>query len=354
MRTKLSQFKFDLPKELIAQYPTEHRDESRLMVVHKDTGKIEHKVFKDIVDYFDNGDSFIFNNTKVFPARLFGRKEKTGAKIEVFLLRELNPDMFLWDVLVDPARKIRVGNKLYFADEKGNDLLVAEVVDNTTSRGRTIRFFYEGDNETFRETLYSLGNTPLPKYINRQVEDIDVQRYQTLYAEEVGSVAAPTAGLHFSEHLLKRLQIKGVEFSNVTLHVGLGTFNDIEVEDLSKHKMEAEYFKITQESAEIVNQSKINNGRVCAIGTTSMRSIESAVSATNTLKAAEGWTNLFIFPPFDFHIADSMITNFHLPKSSLVIMVAAFGGYDLIMDAYQEAIKEKYRFYSYGDAMLII
>ena len=354
MRTKLSQFKFDLPKELIAQYPTEHRDESRLMVVHKDTGKIEHKVFKDIVDYFDNGDSFIFNNTKVFPARLFGRKEKTGAKIEVFLLRELNPDMFLWDVLVDPARKIRVGNKLYFADEKGNDLLVAEVVDNTTSRGRTIRFFYEGDNETFRETLYSLGNTPLPKYINRQVEDIDVQRYQTLYAEEVGSVAAPTAGLHFSEHLLKRLQIKGVDFSNVTLHVGLGTFNDIEVEDLSKHKMEAEYFKITQESAEIVNQSKINNGRVCAIGTTSMRSIESAVSATDTLKAAEGWTNLFIFPPFDFHIADSMITNFHLPKSSLVIMVAAFGGYDLIMDAYQEAIKEKYRFYSYGDAMLII
>ncbi|SRR6056297_10572 len=354
MRTKLSQFKFDLPKELIAQYPTEHRDESRLMVVHKDTGKIEHKVFKDIVDYFDNGDSFIFNNTKVFPARLFGRKEKTGAKIEVFLLRELNPDMFLWDVLVDPARKIRVGNKLYFADEKGNDLLVAEVVDNTTSRGRTIRFFYEGDNETFRETLYSLGNTPLPKYINRQVEDIDVQRYQTLYAEEVGSVAAPTAGLHFSEHLLKRLQIKGVDFSNVTLHVGLGTFNDIEVEDLSKHKMEAEYFKITQESAEIVNQSKINNGRVCAIGTTSMRSIESAVSATDTLKAAEGWTNLFIFPPYDFHIADSMITNFHLPKSSLVIMVAAFGGYDLIMDAYQEAIKEKYRFYSYGDAMLII
>ena len=354
MRTKLSQFKFDLPKELIAQYPTEHRDESRLMVVHKDTGKIEHKVFKDIVDYFDNGDSFIFNNTKVFPARLFGRKEKTGAKIEVFLLRELNPDMFLWDVLVDPARKIRVGNKLYFADEKGNDLLVAEVVDNTTSRGRTIRFFYEGDNETFRETLYSLGNTPLPKYINRQVEDIDVQRYQTLYAEEVGSVAAPTAGLHFSEHLLKRLQIKGVDFSNVTLHVGLGTFNDIEVEDLSKHKMEAEYFKITQESAEIVNQSKINNGRVCAIGTTSMRSIESEVSATDTLKAAEGWTNLFIFPPYDFHIADSMITNFHLPKSSLVIMVAAFGGYDLIMDAYQEAIKEKYRFYSYGDAMLII
>ncbi|NBC24629.1 MAG: tRNA preQ1(34) S-adenosylmethionine ribosyltransferase-isomerase QueA [Bacteroidetes bacterium] len=354
MRTKLSQFKFDLPKELIAQYPADHRDESRLMVVHKDTGKIEHKVFKDVVDYFDEGDSFIFNNTKVFPARLFGRKEKTGAKIEVFLLRELNQDMFLWDVLVDPARKIRVGNKLYFPNEKGKDLLVAEVVDNTTSRGRTIRFFYEGDNQTFRETLYSLGNTPLPKYINREVEDVDVQRYQTLYAKEVGSVAAPTAGLHFSEHLLKRLQIKGIDFANITLHLGLGTFNDIEVEDLSKHKMEAEYFKIPEKSAEIVNQSKENNKRVCAVGTTSMRSIESAVSATNMLKAAEGWTNLFIFPPFDFHIANSMITNFHLPKSSLAIMVCAFGGYDLIMDAYQEAIKEKYRFYSYGDAMLII
>jgi len=354
MRTKLSQFKFDLPKELIAQYPADHRDESRLMVVHKDTGKIEHKVFKDVVDYFDEGDSFIFNNTKVFPARLFGRKEKTGAKIEVFLLRELNQDMFLWDVLVDPARKIRVGNKLYFANEKGKDLLVAEVVDNTTSRGRTIRFFYEGDNQTFRETLYSLGNTPLPKYINREVEDVDVQRYQTLYAKEVGSVAAPTAGLHFSEHLLKRLQIKGIDFANITLHLGLGTFNDIEVEDLSKHKMEAEYFKIPENSAEIVNQAKENNKRVCAVGTTSMRSIESAVSATNMLKAAEGWTNLFIFPPFDFHIANSMITNFHLPKSSLAIMVCAFGGYDLIMDAYQEAIKEKYRFYSYGDAMLII
>ncbi len=354
MRTKLSQFKFDLPKELIAQYPSEHRDESRLMVVHKDTGKIEHKLFKDIVDYFDDGDSFIMNNTKVFPARLFGRKEKTGAKIEVFLLRELNEDMFLWDVLVDPARKIRVGNKLYFSDEKGNDLLIAEVVDNTTSRGRTIRFFYEGDHQTFRETLYSLGNTPLPKFINREVEQIDIDRYQTLYAEETGSVAAPTAGLHFSEHLLKRLQIKGIDFAKVTLHVGLGTFNDIEVEDLSKHKMEAEYFKINQKNAEIVNRAKENNGRVCAVGTTSMRSIESAVSATDSLKAAEGWTNLFIFPPFDFHIADSMITNFHLPKSSLVIMVAAFGGYDLIMDAYQEAIKEKYRFYSYGDAMLII
>jgi len=354
MRTKLSQFKFDLPKELIAQYPVENRDESRLMVVHKDSGKIEHKVFKDVIDYFDEDDTFIFNNTKVFPARLFGRKEKTGAKIEVFLLRELNEQSFLWDVLVDPARKIRVGNKLYFKDENENDVLVAEVVDNTTSRGRTIRFFYDGEPEEFRKTLYSLGNTPLPKFIDREVEQVDVERYQTIYASEVGAVAAPTAGLHFSEHLIKRLQIKGINFSDVTLHIGLGTFNDIEVEDLSKHKMEAEYFKILQENAEVVNKAIQNNNRICAVGTTSMRAIESAVSAQNLLKSAEGWTNLFIYPPFDFHIANAMISNFHLPKSSLMIMVCAFGGYELIMDAYQEAIKEKYRFYSYGDAMLII
>lgn len=354
MRTKLSQFKFDLPKELIAQYPLENRDESRLMVVHKDSGKIEHKVFKDVIDYFDEDDTFIFNNTKVFPARLFGRKEKTGAKIEVFLLRELNEQSFLWDVLVDPARKIRVGNKLYFKDENENDVLVAEVVDNTTSRGRTIRFFYDGEPEEFRKTLYSLGNTPLPKFIDREVEKVDVERYQTIYASEVGAVAAPTAGLHFSEHLIKRLQIKGINFSDVTLHIGLGTFNDIEVEDLSKHKMEAEYFKILQENAQVVNEAIQNNNRICAVGTTSMRAIESAVSAQNLLKSAEGWTNLFIYPPFDFHIANAMISNFHLPKSSLMIMVCAFGGYELIMDAYQEAIKEKYRFYSYGDAMLII
>jgi S-adenosylmethionine:tRNA ribosyltransferase-isomerase len=354
MRTKLSQFKFDLPKELIAQYPVENRDESRLMVVHKDSGKIEHKVFKDVIDYFDEDDTFIFNNTKVFPARLFGRKEKTGAKIEVFLLRELNEQSFLWDVLVDPARKIRVGNKLYFKDENENDVLVAEVVDNTTSRGRTIRFFYDGEPEEFRKTLYSLGNTPLPKFIDREVEQVDVERYQTIFASEVGAVAAPTAGLHFSEHLIKRLQIKGINFSDVTLHIGLGTFNDIEVEDLSKHKMEAEYFKILQENAEVVNKAIQNNNRICAVGTTSMRAIESAVSAQNLLKSAEGWTNLFIYPPFDFHIANAMISNFHLPKSSLMIMVCAFGGYELIMDAYQEAIKEKYRFYSYGDAMLII
>lgn len=354
MRTKLSQFKFDLPPELVAKYPTDYRDESRLMVLHRKTGKIEHRKFKDILDYFDEDDVMIFNNTKVFPARLYGKKEKTGAKIEVFLLRELNPDSRLWDVLVDPARKIRVGNKLYFADEGGEDVLVAEVVDNTTSRGRTIRFLFEGTDEEFYTDLYRLGNTPLPKYINRTAEEIDNERYQTIYAKEVGAVAAPTAGLHFSRELMKRLEIKGVDFAELTLHVGLGTFRSIDVEDLSKHKMDAEYFKINNLAVEKVNKAKATGKRICSIGTTSMRSIESAVSAEGNLKAAEGWTNKFIYPPFDFSIADSMVTNFHVPKSSLLIMVAAFGGYDLVMEAYKVAVKEKYRFFSYGDAMLII
>lgn len=354
MRTKLSQFDYNLPEKLIAKYPAESRDGSRLMVVHKDTGEIEHKTFKDVIDYFDDGDSLILNNTKVFPARLYGKKEKTGARIEVFLLRELNKTARLWDVLVDPARKIRVGNKLYFHDDDGNDVLVAEVVDNTTSRGRTIRFFYDGDDDEFYQELNNLGNTPLPKYIDRPVEKIDDERYQTLFAKEVGAVAAPTAGLHFSRELLKRFQIKGVGLAEITLHVGLGTFRNIEVEDLSKHKMDAEYYKIEQEAVDIVNASKTGGHRVCGVGTTSMRSVESSVSATGLLKASEGWTNKFIYPPYDFHIADSMITNLHLPKSSLLIMVCAFGGRELILDAYQVAIKEKYRFFSYGDAMLII
>lgn len=324
------------------------------MVVHKDSGKIEHKVFKDLKDYFDDGDCLIFNNTKVFPARLYGRKEKTGAKIEVFLLRELNHEARLWDVLVDPARKIRVGNKLYFSDDSDNEILVAEVVDNTTSRGRTIRFLYDGTEQEFNTALSSLGNTPLPKYINRPAEELDRERYQTVFAKEVGAVAAPTAGLHFSKELLKRLEIKGVTFAELTLHVGLGTFRSIDVEDLSKHKMDAEFFQIRAEATAKVNAAKTGKHRVCSVGTTSMRSIESAVSAEGLLKPAEGWTNLFIYPPYDFHIADSMITNFHLPKSSLVIMVAAFGGYELIMEAYKVAIKEKYKFFSYGDAMLIL
>jgi S-adenosylmethionine:tRNA ribosyltransferase-isomerase len=354
MRTKLSQFKFDLPEELIAQYPSDERDQARLMVVNRATGKIEHKIFKDVLDYFDDGDTLIFNNTKVFPARLYGKKEKTGAKIEVFLLRELNTDARLWDVLVDPARKIRVGNKLYFADDKGNDILVAEVVDNTTSRGRTIRFFYDGDDEQFRGVLKQLGSTPLPKYITRKPEAIDEERYQTVYAKETGAVAAPTAGLHFSRELLKRLEIKGAHLAEVTLHVGLGTFRSIDVEDLSKHKMDAEYYSISEEAASTVNRSKELGKKVCAVGTTSMRTIESSVSALGQLKASSGWTNLFIYPPYDFSIANCMITNFHLPKTSLIIMAAAFGGFDLIMEAYHEAVKEKYRFFSYGDAMLIL
>ncbi len=354
MRTKLSQFAFELPPKLIAEYPKTNRDDSRLMVIHKDTGKIEHRVFRDIIEYFDEHDVMIFNNTKVFPARLFGRKEKTGAKIEVFLLRELNPESRLWDVLVDPARKIRVGNKLYFSDEHDNDILVAEVVDNTTSRGRTIRFLYDGSEEEFQSELHRLGNTPLPKKIGRQAEAIDVERFQTIYAKELGAVAAPTAGLHFSLELMKRLELKGIEFAELTLHIGLGTFRSIDVEDLSKHKMDAEYFKITQKAVDVVNKGMENKRRVCAVGTTSMRAIESAVSAEGFLKTDEGWTNRFIYPPYDFHIANAMVSNFHLPKSSLMIMVCAFGGYDLIMHAYQEAIKEEYQFFTYGDAMLII
>jgi len=354
MRTKLSQFDFELDSELIAQHPSEKRDESRMMVIHKDTGKIEHKVFKDILEYFGEGDVMVLNNTKVFPARMYGQKEKTGAKIEVFLLRQLNAEVRLWDVLVDPARKIRVGNKLYFGDDKNNEILVAEVVDNTTSRGRTIRFLHDGSEEDFQKALAYLGNTPLPKYITRDLEKSDSERYQTVYASETGAVAAPTAGLHFSKELMKRLEIKGVTYAEVTLHVGLGTFRTIDVEDLSKHKMDAEYFKITSNAVNVVNQAKEKNTRICSIGTTSMRAIESAISADRMLKPAEGWTNKFIYPPYDFNIANAMVTNLHLPKSSLIIMVSAFGGYDLIMEAYQEAIKEKYRFFSYGDSMLII
>jgi S-adenosylmethionine:tRNA ribosyltransferase-isomerase len=354
MRTKLSQFNFTLPEKLIAKYPKDNRHDSRLMVVHKDSGKIEHKVFKDVLDYFDDQDVMIFNNTKVFPARLYGKKEKTGAKIEVFLLRELNSEARLWDVLVDPARKIRVGNKLYFSDEQDHEVLVAEVVDNTTSRGRTIRFLFDGEEEEFQRDLHRLGNTPLPKEIKRDAESIDKERFQTVFAKELGAVAAPTAGLHFSRELMKRLEIKGINFAELTLHIGLGTFRNIDVEDLSKHKMDAEYFKILENAVETVNKAKRNNHRICAVGTTSMRSIESAVSAEGLLKTEEGWTNLFIYPPFEFSIADSMISNFHLPKSSLMIMVCAFGGQDLIKEAYNEAIKEGYQFFTYGDAMLII
>lgn len=348
---KLSNFNFNLPKELLAEFPTENRDESRLMVVNRKTKTIEHRLFKDIIEYFDEGDVMVLNNTKVFPARLYGNKEKTGARIEVFLLRELNSEQRLWDVLVDPARKIRIGNKLYFGDD---DSLVAEVIDNTTSRGRTLRFLYDGSYEEFRNKLTELGETPIPKYINREVVPEDAERYQTIYAKEEGAVAAPTAGLHFSKHLLKRLEIKGVDFAEITLHVGLGTFNPVEVEDLSKHKMDSEELIITQEACDIVNKAKVAKHKVCAVGTTTMRAMESSVSSQKTLNPYVGWTNKFIFPPYDFSVADCMITNFHTPKSTLLMMISAFMGHDLMKKAYEEAVKEGYRFYTYGDAMLIL
>ena len=348
---KLSNFNYELPKELLAEYPSDQRDESRLMVLHRDTQKIEHKLFKDVIEYFDDGDSFILNDTKVFPARLMGNKEKTGANIEVFLLRELSREQRLWDVLVDPARKIRIGNKLYFGDD---DSLVAEVIDNTTSRGRTLRFLYDGSYDEFREKLLELGQTPLPKYIKRSEEEFDKDRYQTIYAKTEGAVAAPTAGLHFSKHLLKRLQIKGINIGELTLHVGLGTFNPVEVEDLSKHKMDSEELFIHNEVVEMVNKTKANKNKVCAVGTTVMRGLESSVSSMGTLNPYKGWTHKFIFPPYNFSIADSLITNFHMPKSTLLMMVSAFCGHDFMMEAYQTAIKDKYRFYSYGDAMLIL
>lgn len=348
---KLSEFKFDLPQSLIALHPSD-RGESRLMVVNRVTGEIEHKMFPDLIHYFGDGDVMAINDTKVFPARLYGQKEKTGAKIEVFLLRELNREMRLWDVLVDPARKIRVGNKLYFGDSD----LVAEVIDNTTSRGRTIRFLYDGDNDEFMKLVDQLGETPLPPEIisRRKVENADRERFQTIFAEHIGAVAAPTAGLHFTKAMMKRLEIKGVSFAPVTLHVGLGTFRTVDVEDLTKHKTDSENYRITQPSADIVNAALDAKKRVCAVGTTSLKAIESSVSASGHLKAVEGWTDKFVFPPYDFKIANAMLSNFQLPESILLMSACAFGGFDLVMKAYEMAIKEKYKFFTYGDAMLII
>ncbi|HNP47529.1 MAG TPA: tRNA preQ1(34) S-adenosylmethionine ribosyltransferase-isomerase QueA [Bacteroidia bacterium] len=348
---KLSQFKINIPDSLIATHPAKNREDARLMVLDRKTGKIEHKHFKDILGYFNEGDVMAVNNTRVFPARLYGNKEKTGAKIEVFLLRELNRESRLWDVLVDPARKIRIGNKLYFGED---DLLVAEVIDNTTSRGRTLRFLFDGPYEEFKKAITQLGNTPLPKYIKRKAEPDDVERYQTVFARHEGAVAAPTAGLHFSLPLVKRLELKGVHFAELTLHVGLGTFRPVEVEDLTKHKMDSEQVIIPKECCEIVNKAKAGKKKICAVGTTVMRGIETSVSTQGELKPFDGWTNKFIFPPYEFSVANTMITNFHMPESTLLMMVAAFGGYDHVMHAYKVAIKEKYRFYSYGDAMLII
>ena len=348
---KLSQFKFNLPEERIAKEPTFHRDDSKLMVVHRKTGEIEHRLFKNVLDYFDEGDAFLFNNTKVFPARLYGNKEKTGARIEVFLLRELNEEFRLWDVLVDPARKIRIGNKLYFGDDEA---MVAEVIDNTTSRGRTLRFLYDGPHDEFKQALYSLGVAPLPYYIDREANEEDFIRFQTIYAKNEGAVTAPAAGLHFSRELMKRMEIKGVEAAHVTMHIGQGVFRDIDVEDLTKHKVDSEQMFVEREATEIVNGAKEKGHKVCAVGTSVMRVLETAVGAEGRLKEYEGWTSKFIFPPYDFRFADALITNFHMPYSTMLMLTAAFGGYDLVMKAYDEALAGDYRFGAYGDAMLIV
>ena len=348
---KLSQFKFHLPPELIADRPSENRDESKLIVLNRKTHTIEHKEFKDILDYFNDGDVFVINNTKVFPARLYGTKEKTGAKIEVFLLRELNRESRLWDVLVDPARKIRIGNKLYFGDD---DALVAEVIDNTTSRGRTLRFLFDGPYEDFKKTITDLGQTPLPKIHKRPVEPLDDVRYQTIYAKHEGAVAAPTAGLHFSRELMKRLELKGIAFSEITLHVGLGNFRTIEVEDLTKHKMDSEEMLIEEAAASVINKAKENRHQIVSVGTTTMKALETAVSISGKVKPYKGWTNKFIFPPYDFSVADALVTNLHLPMSSMMMMAAAFSGFEFLLEGYREAINKKYKFFTYGDAMLII
>ena len=348
---KLSQYGYDFTEDMIAKYPTVNRDDARLMVLHRATGEIEHRTFKDIIEYFDEKDMFVFNDTKVFPARLMGCKEKTGADIEIFLLRELNRELRLWDVLVDPARKIRIGNKLYF----GNDeLMGAEVIDNTTSRGRTLRFLFDGSYEEFKEALYNLGETPLPRWVREKVEPEDAEWYQTIFAEKEGAVAAPTAGLHFSKHLMKRMEIKGIDKTFLTLHVGLGNFRTVDVEDLSKHKMDSEQYFVTEECASNINVARKDGHKIVAIGTTVMRALETAVSVGGIIKPMEGWTNKFIFPPYNFTAADAFVSNFHLPYSIQLMMVAAFGGYDFVMEAYQLAAKEGYRFGTYGDAMLIL
>ncbi|MBQ7163165.1 MAG: tRNA preQ1(34) S-adenosylmethionine ribosyltransferase-isomerase QueA [Bacteroidales bacterium] len=348
---KLSNFKFNLPDELIAKKPPMYRDEARLMVLNRKTGAIEHRVFKEVLDYFNEGDVFVFNDTKVFPARLFGNKEKTGAQIEVFLLRELNEEFRLWDVLVDPARKIRIGNKLYFGED---DSMVAEVIDNTTSRGRTLRFLYDGDHESFKKALFALGETPIPRYLNREVNKDDANDFQTIFARNEGAVVAPSANLHFSRELMKRMEIKGVEAAFLTLHIGLGGFREIDVEDLTKHKMDSEQMFISEQTADIVNRAKDREKKVCSVGTSVMRAIETAVGTNSHIKAFDGWTNRFIFPPYDFSVADAMITNFHMPYSTLLMTTAAFGGYDAVLEAYQTALKEKYQFGCYGDALLIL
>ncbi len=343
---KLSDFKYPLPRNLIAKFPAKPRDAARLMVLNRSDESITEKKFSDIVDYFNKGDCLVVNETKVFSARLFGKKEKTNAKIEVFLLRELNQEEGIWDVIVDPARKVRIGNKIYFDDGK----IWCEVIDNTTSRGRTVRFNYKAD---LFKVIEKIGITPLPYYIKREAVEEDKENYQTVFAKNIGSVAAPTAGLHFTKRLLTAIEKKGVKIAPVTLHLGLGSFRPVEVEDLSKHKMDSEYYEISQSTADIVNKTIDNKGHVFVVGTSTTRALESSVMTTGHLKANRGWTDKFIFPPYDFKIVDRLVTNFHMPESTLLMLACAFGGRDFVMKAYKKAIKEKWGFYSYGDGMLI-
>ena len=348
---KLSEFDTKMPSELIATHPCENRDESRLMVLHRSTGEIEHRTFKDLLEFFNPHDLLVFNDTQVFPAKLIGNKEKTGARIEVFLLRELNEEHKLWDVLVEPARKIRIGNKLYFGLD---DSMVAEVIDNTTSRGRTQRFLYDGPHEEFKQNLYALGSTPLPYYITREAEPDDEDRYQTIFARNEGAVVAPAAGLHFSRELMRRMEIRDIESDFLTLHIGLGSYRDIDVEDLTKHRMDSEQMEVSESLANHVNAVRDAGGRICAVGTSVLRGMESTVGMNGHIKPYSGWTNKFIFPPYDFTTTDALITDFHMPYSIMLMITTAFGGYENTMKAYRLAVEEKYRFGAYGDAMLIM
>lgn len=348
---KLSQFHFNLPKERVASEPPRWRDEAKLMVLHKDTGEIEHRLFKDIIDYFDKGDTFVLNDTKVFPASLSGKKEKTAADIQVFLLRELNQEQRLWDVIVDPARKIRIGNKLYFGED---DSLVAEVIDNTTSRGRTLRFLYDGDYEEFKSTLFSLGKTPVPQWVKEEVTPEDAENFQTIFAKNEGAVSAPAAGLHFSRELFNRMILKDIDKTFMTVHMGIGHFRQVDVEDLSKHKMDSERLIITPETAKKINETKRAGHKILAVGVTVIRGLETYVTTNDEVNPFDGWTNKFIFPPYRFAIPDAIVSNFHRPCSTMLMTVAAFGGYEKVMNAYKVALENEYNFGPYGDALLII
>jgi S-adenosylmethionine:tRNA ribosyltransferase-isomerase len=348
---KLSQFNFELPPERIAQEPTRWRDEARLLVLHKDSGEMEHRLFKDIIDYFGKGDIFVLNDTKVFPARMYGKKEKTGADIMVLLLRELNREQRLWDVIVDPARKIRIGNKLYFGEDES---LVAEVIDNTTSRGRTLRFLFDGPYEDFKEALFALGEPYVPSWVKPATTEEDVENYQTIFAAHEGAVSAPAAGLHFSRELFNRMILKDIEKTFITVHMGIGHFRTVDVEDLSKHRMDSERLIIPEQAAAAINKAKRAGRKVVAIGATVMRGLETYVTTTHEVNAFDGWTNKFIFPPYQYSVPDAIVSNFHLPQSTMLMSVAAFGGYKQVMAAYEEALKEGYRFGPYGDALLVV